>query len=261
MRALMVFCLLAKLSSSLLLLSCRGTGPSSSEALLINAVPTSDYPAVVELEFLSKEGKGICTGSFVSDQHLVTAAHCLPAPEEQGFELFITREGKKIAAASYIRHPQFQDLAAGAAPTAKDGRYDLAVVTFPVATAPATLALPKATGAKVGELVTLVGYGITATDAAFNTAHIKRMGSNTIKLAQDGIFALSDMTRKVLTQTQPGEIVAAARGDSGGPALNRQGEIVGIISRGVKIEASVFFFLCDIASPSSQAFLKQQLPK
>src|SRR5687767_6793342 len=54
------------------LLVPHGCAPDESDLFVIGGQPNSDYPAVV----LIASSTGQCTGTFVSETTLVTAAHC-----------------------------------------------------------------------------------------------------------------------------------------------------------------------------------------
>lgn len=247
--------------------ACRTPKKSGGDHNLLVAngqkVGPDEYRAVVML----KVGEGLCTGTFVSDFQVLTAAHCVEGVksihiiEKQDWRALFSM--KVIAEAErWAAHPLYS--------IKTKGRYDLAVVEFPKATAPAIMAL-KDVRPKLGETVTIVGFGnndiaskIVNGDLEQSGSTHKRKGQNRIGALEEGqvIFTGSLSERHAQRQGYgPGQKVGLGSGDSGGPMFNEQGELVGIAS-GVDVNTNeagdiltYFSRFCDLSSESSRQFL------
>ena len=73
------------------LVACfNGPATQESELSIFNGQRTDDYPAVVKV--IRTEIKKICTGTFITDEHMVTAAHCIADTETGGLVIDGTGE-------------------------------------------------------------------------------------------------------------------------------------------------------------------------
>lgn len=247
--------------------ACRTskTTDTDHELLVANGqkIESIEFPAVV----MMKVGEGLCTGTFVSDFQVLTAAHCvenvksIQIIEKQGlsglFGFRVIEEAERWAA-----HPLYS--------IKTKGRYDLAVVEFPKGTASSVVQL-KNVRPRLGETITIVGFGnnnitpkIVDGDLKQTGSGYKRKGQNRINEITDGqlIFIGSLSEQHALRQGyQPGQRVGLGSGDSGGPMFNEKGELIGIAS-GVDVNTNAqgdvltyFSRFCDLNSESSRQFL------
>lgn len=167
--------------------------------------------SIVGLVMLLDQGQGICTGTLVSNNVVLTAAHCVEGHPQKMVVVFNTNlraanSSELRAATGYIQHPLWRK---------NDPRShgDLALVKFsgplPSGYHPVTLASPNFKIAK-GENVVLAGYGVT--DGLSN------QGAGILRQTETQIEGM-------LTQTEiatDGENHSVCFGDSGGPAFVRE---------------------------------------
>lgn len=217
--------------------------PSDASVKVTNGVdvatlPQDPFPAVVALGTASS---GICTGTFVSDTTLLTAAHCLQRVEDGGLsygELHPTRvfHGKLVGSLAALRNT------------------DVAVAVFPAGTAPASLRLlPRAAAAD--EEVSLVGFGrLDVADGT--TSGVKRIGSNTVARVEGGfVFVLG--VGGPQEGVKKGAKAASAAGDSGSPLLVGDGVAGVTTGGGLTADGRKKSQYIDLTSPTSCALLLQ----
>lgn len=216
-----------------LALAC-GTDPqvATSELDQINGkiIEETEFPAVVWI--------GNCTGTFVSDTTLITAAHCVRAPNRTtgvvNQTISLPRQGdvKSLKVLANVRSNQ------------NVSPHDSAIVIFPPGTAKATMPLHR-TAAKVGDKIMLVGYGGEVWGGRAGT---KRKGTNELTEVARGYL----ISERRGNNPNSGEGVAVAPGDSGGP-LFIDNALAGIASGGGLGSNSIHV---DLQSDTSKAFLE-----
>ncbi|WP_141735154.1 trypsin-like serine protease [Oligoflexus tunisiensis] len=188
---------------------------------------TGEYPSVILLRFSMGYSTSICTGTFVNDAQVVTAAHCVYDLVKRGYSASSMSFDKKlsdgrsqrIAATDLEYHPGY---------TVVPGRlsnHDLAVVTFPRYSAPATTKLYPRTPS-VGQKFTIVGYGVNDYDysssgqqTGTNGSGVKRKGENTIEQVSGGFIRFTGVPSSSSSKVALGQDSASGSGDSGGPML------------------------------------------
>lgn len=195
-------------------------------APIVNGQIEYGYPEVGELHCYTQVGgivyQGNCTATLISDRIVLTAAHCVtrdstPNQYCDSFEYNIGSSTYNIASA--VHHPNYiYD------PTNYIIENDVAIVTLSRAVngiTPAPIAKPGETPT-VGELVKIVGFGITADGRDDNG--IKRSASAYIVDVDSDliVFDGEDATKPMICS-----------GDSGGPTFaNRNGvqTVIGVHS-------------------------------
>ena len=223
-----------KVSAFLLCLAATGLATSCKHRGQVSGVKViggvEDYdiaPAVVGLVMLkSGEPSGVCTGTIVRADLVLTAAHCVinGAPDEVVVFQKAGVPGQGLATVPHsigiIGFPDYDPAQKGMRPNK-----DLAFVVFKPQTFAAS---PKAsfskTPAKIDQDVTLVGYGDTGIRDSDSNPQLKRFsGHNKVSniLSKYG-SAIEILTSKVGFTTS-----GSGQGDSGGPLLDSQGEILG----------------------------------
>lgn len=238
------------------------------------------FQAVVLLVANFNSEKRLCTGTFVSDSKLLTAAHCLPqkpldlwiiSPDSQGSG---EQEPNLNMPKSYIIdaqalgfkvHPDYIN----------DGSnnefhpHDLAVVEFPIGTSAAFVRLATRIP-DVDEDITLVGFG---SDQAYEgegegvqfgkNIGIKRFGQSRVTGIEAGLLVSKGLLAQDHNGVGPGLWVATAQGDSGGPMFHgsklvaiTSGGGVEQTSRGTQVGVSKHV---DLTNPSNVAFIQKVL--
>lgn len=227
--------LLISVVASSFIPGCGRMELASSENKITNGIEAkeSDFPSVVLLAFMTDDDDDKCTGTFVNDSQVVTAAHCVEGLEANNpalsyVKLLANGQEQSIRALSYVRSDKYT-IHNPVSPL------DVAVINFPAHTAPAVS--PIATESpKVGDEFTIVGYGNNVNTIDYNGrfngsgAGIKRSGSNKISEISDGVIKFSGHSGKELDLT-PGENVSSGAGDSGGP-LFIDGRLAAVTSAG-----------------------------
>lgn len=198
-----------------------------SETKVTNGLKASDeFPSVVLLQFTMGYATSICTGTFVNDAQVVTAAHCVYDILKDGHSIssmsftktLTNGTSQRIKATALKYHPGY---------TVVPGRlsnHDLAVVTFPRYSAPATTPL-YGDEPRVGQAFTIVGYGVNdyqydASGQQKGTGSgVKRKGKNTINHIQNGLIRFDGVPTASDSDYALGQESASGSGDSGGPML------------------------------------------
>ncbi|MBF0443919.1 MAG: trypsin-like serine protease [Oligoflexales bacterium] len=250
------------------LVGCGSVRDISSELTVTNGkvISEGEYPEVILLH--DPAAGAICTGTFIKDDTVLTAAHCTM----QGKEIDKTsgkvnhtiywaevvadgekRKAEKIAASTAIyRNPLWDE----EFKKQQVNKYDLAIVEFPPGTAKATARI-SSQKVKEGDTLTIVGYGLnyvpkSKTEIDKTSAGVKRMGTNKVSNLYRGFIYFSGATE---TTTADGTTVNASMGDSGGP-LFIDGNLAGITSGGGRDlfgrGASLYI---DLQTEESKAFL------
>ncbi|MDQ3231330.1 MAG: S1 family peptidase [Pseudobdellovibrionaceae bacterium] len=257
------------LVSAFCLMACDASDDGSS-LKLTNAIETDSaaFPAVVQLMTKSENNSRFCSGFFVNEYQVLTAAHCVKDLEAEQPDLYLVAGGKETSqgrTAKALRYYVHTDFERGLQRLANP--YDIAVVEFPAGTAAAKARLsPRAP--RANDAVTLVGYGSEQTvagvssTAAGSATGVKRHGQNSIKASADGILSVVGVD-KAKPSLQRGQYVATAQGDSGGPIL-LNAEVVGMmvavdVRQGGAGQVSSISYAVDLNSASSREFLDSVL--
>ncbi|WP_176736248.1 trypsin-like serine protease [Oligoflexus tunisiensis] len=246
----------------------RADDPSSLKLTNAIEIDSAAFPAVVQLMTKSENNSRFCTGFFVNEYQVLTAAHCVKdlAPEQP--DLYLVSGGNETSAdraAKALRYYVHDDFERGQGQLANP--YDIAVVEFPAGTALDTLRLSRH-APRENDAVILVGYGSDqnvagmASHASGTTTGAKRYGQNSIKGCGDGILSVVGVAR-TRPGLQKGQYVATAQGDSGGPILMNT-EVVGMmvavdVRQGGAGQVSSISYAIDLSSPSSREFLNRVL--
>ena len=233
---------------------------------VVNGVLTNAHPAIV---LLTVPG-GVCTGTFIRHNAVLTASHCVDASPNGGVSFL---PGAKYSYSQLSRALASEATEAIRAyhsgPLANDGTTiasgatDLAVLIFPKNTAPASLPLRRKLPVS-GEKLTLVGFGLSKLTSygesdGTNTIQ-KRQGLNEaiIYPGQEGLFFRGYADTQ---QGCSGEDALAASGDSGGPVIIED-EVAGVMSgsdRGTRVnpntETEGEAYAVDVAVPRSRVFI------
>lgn len=204
--------------------SCRTHGTSTSaEPKVIGGVPAGDsFPSVD----LLRAGPRFCSGTFISREHFLTAAHCLR--DESGVDAALDdiRVGtdREVPLAINI-HPGY-----GKGPLFDTNR-DIAVLTFSPkegrAVSPVARRSPR-----VYDTLTIVGFGPSKRGVNFLSiipVFTKSMGKNTIAQFTGSRIVIANHSSRIDESS-----VLLARGDSGGGWFNEAGELVAVSATGAE---------------------------
>ncbi|MFW7381260.1 MAG: trypsin-like serine protease [Oligoflexus sp.] len=224
--------------ASLFIGAC-GQDMATSDIKVTNGMRITEdlFPAAVLLVSLTDEGQGICTGTFVNDYQVVTAAHCVIDFSEENPPLYyveLDADGKEAVAVSrartYVANPNYSLFRNGGV-----NGSDLAVLDFARNTAPATASIASRSPA-VGDDLTIVGYGnnhnFFGPDGRLTGSGSgeKRTGTNVISSKSNGFINFNGLPGSGYG-VELGELVGSGSGDSGGPMFV-DGELVGVTSGG-----------------------------
>lgn len=191
---------------------------------VINGTPTNGFPEVGLLEI----GSSLCTATLITPEWVLTAAHCVSgaSPNQVKFKV----NGGTYNGCLIFVHPNFKpfNILLG---------YDIALVRLATPVTGVTPAAIQSSAPFVGQVVTIVGYGLGGTGDTGGipgTQGIKRMGDVTIDQV-DPLLVWWNFDTNDESNT--------CSGDSGGPQFNTDGAIVSITSGG-------FRAACDLGDQS-----------
>lgn len=233
---------------------------------LVGGMVTDKEPQTALLIGAPQDGRHtICTGTWVGENTLVTASHCLVDTENGGIR-YVPGSGNvtpltdlEIFYASgisptkvFIGAPEFTIGRFDQNEFAKGMNRDLAVLVFPPKTAPAYVPILERE-ANLDERVTLVGYGVThspGVNASGSKEELdvrRRFGNNKLVKQPDPATSASTELQKLLPKTlysvagpaisdglsDNGRAIFGV-GDSGGPMLVGSA-LVGVATAGALI--------------------------
>ena len=253
-KFLAVFCLV-------LLASCGSDGDDDNtgkcSALELTDTPTAKIvngtacseltksPVVVLLINTPDGRTGLCSGTMLSPNKVLTAAHCLEGTASVDI-LFGTTTDKfaSVTASSWNIHPDFS----GASFT-----NDVGIVHAPVSLPVPNLPILTSSAPKIGDKVSIFGYGATSGGAKIDGK--LRVGNMTI----GGVDAA-----RIYAYFDPSSSNTCS-GDSGGPMLLQVGgqqTIVGTTSYGASNNCAVgeLAGFSNLQLPSTQSFIRSVAP-
>jgi hypothetical protein len=253
-----------------------GTTTKSCMAV-VNGSETQGLPAV-GLIYQRKNGKtATCTGTFVSPNTMITAAHCFPFGSSTSYVAGSNFDLTDPDALAEVEQRAVRSLKAIVSPikiyegngiASNESYKDLAVVIFPDGTAPATMPI-LSRAAQHNEPADLYGFGRSAIDDGGETIpgddhSIKRHGRNRVVRRTD-LKGMYPETLLLFGEASGNGTQGslASHGDSGGP-LVIEGSIAGIASTAsltdgvdeLKTKSEAFTVYADLSSKFARQFFR-----
>jgi secreted trypsin-like serine protease len=183
--------------------------------------PPADGAIARAIVMLIDKDEDLCTATALARDVVLTAAHCVAGERKRSVKVYQT--GEIIRVRAIARHPRF-DMKAYAAARATA---DLAIVKLdkplPDIVAPAELA--PAPRVAVGETLTIAGFGVTQAFTPYGIG-IPREAKLSVT-GQPGSLQIR-LYDPVTRNERAG--LGACTGDSGAPAFNAGGRLVGVVS-------------------------------
>ncbi|MBF0441764.1 MAG: S1 family peptidase [Oligoflexales bacterium] len=214
--------------------ACLPINPASVKITDGTDTGSDEYPSVV---LLIMDKNLSCSGTFLNDYQVVTAAHCLPESVKK-IEVFYggDNNGKKPVligeSTKYTVNPKYREV--------QSATYDLGVIDFPKNTSKKYEKI-SAKAPTLDDPFTIVGYGDRKIDENVGEnmsilsdgGLVKRKGTNRITVIKDGVLMYKgSLGSPDGSQAKAGKS-GTAKGDSGGPLFNEQGELIGVTSQAI----------------------------
>lgn len=192
------------------------TGDATGSVRGVSNVVARVLPAVVNVTSTLPQGKGVGTGFIVrSDGVVVTNCH-------------VVEDATKLTVFSSAKDPQQYD----AHVIGGDCLHDLAVLKID-ASGLATVPLGSSAALRLGQPVVALGYALALEGGPTVTEGIVSSLDRTIQVADPGCSQATCGQRQSRTYSNVIQTDAAINhGNSGGPLVNLQGQVVGINSAG-----------------------------
>ena len=254
------------LCASLSLAACGGGGggespePIPSDACGVIGLPSKiihgtacgnlSQSPVVRIVMVDSSGKeGFCTGTMITPEAVLTAAHCITLTNPVRV---VIAYGEPLASAILVDasdwyvHPAFHVDASGV-------EADVAVVRLQRQVPLPTLPILTSQGVTENELVSIFGYG-QDENGDFDAEQLK-----------SGDMRVTQVTTLYVQADYEGEGSNTCLGDSGGPlvkSVNNQPGLVGVTSSGTSQDCGVGdnSFFTNLQDPKVFMFLQRYAP-
>lgn len=213
-----------------LVLPACGSNINKSTLKILGGTKTNENSAVVRIT----SDSGACTGTFIRKNVILTAAHC----NHMGYN------GR--APSKDIVHPRYS---AEADSDLAGAQFDLRILIFNESLSESTVNI-STNPPKAGEMTRAIGFGVSdfrPDEGISEGSGVKRAGNIKIDIVEDQYIAAINSD------------VNVCFGDSGGPLLNRRGEIVGVASRIGTENSAVQSFWTNIDFEENRQFISESL--
>jgi secreted trypsin-like serine protease len=163
----------------------------------------------------------LCTATALSRDVVLTAAHCVIRERKRSVKVYQT--GETIPVGKIVRHPRFDAKAYAMSRATADVALVKLEKPLPDIVAPAELA--PAHRVAVGETLTIAGFGVTKAFTPYGLG-VPREAALTVT-GQPGSLQIR-LVDPAASNERAG--LGACTGDSGAPAFDAEGRIVGVVS-------------------------------
>jgi len=170
---------------------------------------------------LVDDGEDLCTATALTRDVVLTAAHCVTGARKRSVKIYQT--GASIPVRAAIQHPQFNAKAYAAARATADLALIKLDKALPDIVTPAELA--PARRVALGETLIVAGFGVTKAYTPYGLGIPRE--AKLVVTGEPGSLQI----RLIDPETRDrSEGLGACTGDSGAPAFDAQGRIVGVVS-------------------------------
>lgn len=233
---------------------------------------SSTNTAVVAVITSFSDFVGGCTGSVISDDTVITAAHCVCDPGQCGgtlgsaTKITVVADGKEVVnVVRAIAHPGFRII-----PDSRDDsegklRNDIAILKLASAVNVPKLAISRTPAVQVGDVLSIYGYG-QDENGQTGIPVFNDPPTDGYRL-QSGEIRVSAIRDGTIESVYDGNGSNTCVGDSGGPALITRANgtaiagitSVGISERGRLCQPGEVSIYTDLQDPSVASFIRSNV--
>jgi hypothetical protein len=193
---------------------------------VVNGIERVNIPAVVLLTTI--EQNSLCTGTFLGDNVVLTAAHCMDTTSTGGMGLI---DGTMPVAMVH------GGVVGETAPNARPMQ-DIAILIFPADTSKSWRKI-SSNAPKAGDTLVVAGYGQTDLIADNATDGKVRYGFNVVDSVSVDQALFKYQSNSTTNGLGQGQDSISGRGDSGGPIFSGDGQVA--LTSGGTTDAPIFF--------------------